>query len=69
MPSYPRVSAQLQAMLEAVLTGRLSPQAAAQRTAEMIGAITGLPVLEEGGVQAASSDGRHLLKTGSGATR
>ena len=47
MPSYPRVSAQLQAMLEAVLTGRLSPQAAAQRTADLIGAITGLPVLEE----------------------
>jgi multiple sugar transport system substrate-binding protein len=43
-PAYPRVSAQLQAMLEAVLTGRLRPAAAAQRTAEMIGAITGLPV-------------------------
>jgi maltose-binding protein MalE len=43
-PLYPRVSAQLQAMLEAVLTGRLGPAAAAQRTAEMIGAITGLPV-------------------------
>ena len=39
-----RVSAQLQAMLEAVLTGRLSPGAAAQRTADRIGAITGLPV-------------------------
>jgi multiple sugar transport system substrate-binding protein len=46
-PAYPRVSAQLQAMLEAVLTGRLSPAAAAARTAEMIGAITGLPVLRE----------------------
>jgi ABC-type glycerol-3-phosphate transport system substrate-binding protein/DNA-binding transcriptional regulator YhcF (GntR family) len=46
MPSYPRVSAQLQAMLEAVLTGRLSPASAAQRAAEMIGAITGLAVLE-----------------------
>jgi ABC-type glycerol-3-phosphate transport system substrate-binding protein/DNA-binding transcriptional regulator YhcF (GntR family) len=45
MPSYPRVSVQLQAMLEAVLTGRLSPPAAANRTADMIGAITGLPVL------------------------
>ena len=45
MPSYPRVSAQLQAMLEAVLTGRLSAPAAAQRAADMIGAITGLPVL------------------------
>ena len=49
-PSYPRVSAQLQAMLEAVLTGRLGPERAAQRTAEMIEAITGLPVL-------ASADG------------
>jgi multiple sugar transport system substrate-binding protein len=48
MPSYPRVSVQLQAMLEAVLTGRLRPAAAAQRTAEMIGAITGLPLVEEG---------------------
>jgi hypothetical protein len=38
------VSAQLQAMLEAVLTGRLGPAAAAQRTAELIAAITGLPV-------------------------
>ena len=48
LPSYPRVSAQLQAMLEAVLTGRLGPAAAAQRTAEMIGAITGLPLVPEG---------------------
>jgi ABC-type glycerol-3-phosphate transport system substrate-binding protein len=46
MPSYPRVSVQLQAMLEAVLTGRLSPPSAAHRTADMIGAITGLPVLD-----------------------
>ena len=44
-PLYPRVSVQLQAMLEAVLTGRLGPAAAAQRTGELIGAITGLPVL------------------------
>jgi multiple sugar transport system substrate-binding protein len=43
-PLYPRVSAQLQAMLEAVLTGRLGPAAAAHRTAEMIAAITGLPI-------------------------
>jgi maltose-binding protein MalE len=49
MPSYPRVSAQLQAMLEAVLTGRLSPHSAAHRTADMIGAITGLPVLANAG--------------------
>jgi ABC-type glycerol-3-phosphate transport system substrate-binding protein/DNA-binding transcriptional regulator YhcF (GntR family) len=47
MPSYPRVSAQLQAMLEAVLTGRLTPAAAARRTADMIGAITGLPVVSD----------------------
>lgn len=47
MPSYPRVSVQLQTMLEAVLTGRLSPTAAAQRGAEMVGAITGLPLVHE----------------------
>lgn len=46
-PFYPRVSAQLQAMLEATLTGRLGAAAAARRTAEHIGAITGLPVLHE----------------------
>jgi multiple sugar transport system substrate-binding protein len=46
-PLYPRVSAQLQAMLEAALTGRLGAAAAARRTAELIGAITGLPVLHE----------------------
>lgn len=44
-PLYPRVSVQLQAMLEAVLTGRLGPAAAAQRTGELIGAVTGLPML------------------------
>jgi len=44
-PGYARVSAQLQALVEAVLTGRLEPQAAAVRAADMIGAITGLPVL------------------------
>jgi multiple sugar transport system substrate-binding protein len=46
-PFYPRVSAQLQAMLEAVLTGRLGPERAAQRTAELIEAITGLPLIRE----------------------
>ncbi|MDQ4030130.1 MAG: extracellular solute-binding protein [Actinomycetota bacterium] len=45
-PVYPRVSAQLQAMLEAVLTGRLGPAAAVKRTAELIAAITGLPVAD-----------------------
>ena len=44
-PLYPRVSAQLQAMLESVLTGRVGPAADARRTADMIGAITGLPVV------------------------
>lgn len=46
-PHYPRVSAQLQAMLEAVLTGRLGPAAATERAADLIGAITGLPVLHD----------------------
>jgi hypothetical protein len=46
-PLYPRVSAQLQAMLEAALTGRLGAATAARRTAELIGAITGLPVLHQ----------------------
>jgi multiple sugar transport system substrate-binding protein len=45
-PSYPRVSAQLQAMLESVLVGRLEPAAAVRRTAEVIAAITGLPLAE-----------------------
>ncbi len=46
-PLYPRVSVQLQAMLEATLTGRLGAAAAARRTAELIGAITGLPLVHE----------------------
>ena len=41
--TYPRVSTQIQAMLEAVLVGRLDPPAAAHRAAEMISAITGMP--------------------------
>ena len=44
-PLYPRVSAQLQAMLEAVLTRRLSPAAAASRAAEIIAGITGAPIV------------------------
>jgi ABC-type glycerol-3-phosphate transport system substrate-binding protein/DNA-binding transcriptional regulator YhcF (GntR family) len=51
-PVYPRVSAQLQAMLEAVLTGRLGPTAAAQRTAELIAAITGLAIVDRAAVTA-----------------
>jgi ABC-type glycerol-3-phosphate transport system substrate-binding protein len=43
-PAYARVSAQLQAILEAVLTGRLSPADASARAGDMIGAITGLPL-------------------------
>lgn len=43
-PAYARVSAQLQAILEAVLTGRLSPAGASERAGDMIGAITGLPL-------------------------
>jgi maltose-binding protein MalE len=44
IPAYPRVSAQLQAMLEAVLTKRLSPEAAVTHAADMISAVTGMPV-------------------------
>jgi multiple sugar transport system substrate-binding protein len=55
LPSYPRVSAQLQAMLEAVLTGRLSPTAAAHRTADMIAAITGHPVVQPESVAVAAA--------------
>jgi multiple sugar transport system substrate-binding protein len=43
-PPYARVSAQLHALLETVLTERMDPRAAGRRTAEMIGAITGLPL-------------------------
>ena len=46
-PLYPRVSAQLQSMLETVLTGRLGAARAARRAAEHIGAITGLPVVDD----------------------
>jgi multiple sugar transport system substrate-binding protein len=44
-PTYALVSAQLRGMIEAVLTRRLTPAAAVQRAAEMIGAVTGMPVL------------------------
>jgi multiple sugar transport system substrate-binding protein len=47
IPLYPRVSTQLQAMLEAVLTGRLDPAAAAAHAAVLIEAITGLPIVRE----------------------
>ena len=44
IPDYHLVSTQLQNMLEAVLTGRHGPAAAAERTAEIVAAITGIPV-------------------------
>jgi multiple sugar transport system substrate-binding protein len=43
-PTYSLVSAQLRAMVETVVTGRLSPEAAVGRAAELIGAVTGLPL-------------------------
>jgi ABC-type glycerol-3-phosphate transport system substrate-binding protein len=43
-PAYALVSAQLRAMLEAVLTARLSPERAVRRAADLISAVTGLPV-------------------------
>ena len=43
-PTYALVSAQLRGMLEAVLTARLSPQQAVSRAADLISAVTGLPV-------------------------
>lgn len=45
IPAHARVSRQLQAMLEGVLTGRYGPAAAVERTAELIAAITGLEVV------------------------
>ncbi len=45
-PLYPRVSAQLQAMLESVLTGQRTPTQAARHGAELVAAITGLPLAE-----------------------
>jgi maltose-binding protein MalE len=44
IPDYHLVSTQLQNMLEAVLTGRHGPAAAAERTAEIVAAITALEV-------------------------
>jgi ABC-type glycerol-3-phosphate transport system substrate-binding protein len=42
--AYSLVSAQLRAMVEAVVTGRLSPITAVGRAAELISAVTGLPI-------------------------
>ncbi len=44
IPAHARVSRQLQAMLEGVLTGRFGPAASVERTADLISAITGLDV-------------------------
>ena len=52
--SYPRVSAQLQAMLEAVLTGRRTPTQAARHGAELVAAITGLPLAESAATASSS---------------
>jgi ABC-type glycerol-3-phosphate transport system substrate-binding protein/DNA-binding transcriptional regulator YhcF (GntR family) len=45
IPLYSRVSSQLQSMLEVVLTGQVGPAQAAQRAAELIGAIADLPTV------------------------
>lgn len=44
LSSYSMISTQLQNMLESVLTGRHRPAAAAERAADVLAAITGLPV-------------------------
>jgi multiple sugar transport system substrate-binding protein len=43
-PAYSLVSVQLRAMVEAVVTGRQSPIAAVGRAAELVSAVTGLPI-------------------------
>ena len=55
LPLYSRVSAQLQATLEAVLTRRVGPTAAVRRAADLIAAITGLPVASEDGARASTA--------------
>lgn len=47
IPEYARVSAQLQSMIVEVLSGRRQPTEAVTRTAELISAITGLPLLSD----------------------
>lgn len=46
VPSYDRVSQQLQKLLSDILRGRIDPTAASEYTAELISAITGLPVAQ-----------------------
>lgn len=43
-PPYARVSAQLYTLLESVLSERLEPRDAVARAADLISAITGLPL-------------------------
>ncbi|HLH58812.1 MAG TPA: extracellular solute-binding protein [Streptosporangiaceae bacterium] len=50
-PVYTLVSAQIRSMLDAVLTRRLTPRAAVWRAADMISAITGLPVEHASGAR------------------
>jgi multiple sugar transport system substrate-binding protein len=46
IPAYPRVSEQLQAMVEGVLVGRRAPREAVAHASELIEAITGWPRAE-----------------------
>lgn len=46
VPSYDRVSQQLQKMFADIILGRISPATASEYTAELISAITGLPVAQ-----------------------
>lgn len=46
VPSYDRVSQQLQKMSADIILGRISPVTASEYTAELISAITGLPVAQ-----------------------
>ena len=70
IPLYPRVSQQLQTMLEAALTGRLDPDAAARLAAGLIEAITGLPIVREpAGVTGGDRDGAHYLAAAATADR
>lgn len=46
VPSYDRVSQQLQKMFADIILGRISPSTASEYTAELISAITGIPVAQ-----------------------
>lgn len=47
VPSYDRVSQQLQKMFADIILGRISPATASEYTAELISAITGIPVARD----------------------